>query len=130
MLRKNLVLFTAGLLGAIAVATGIALAAIPDNGVITGCYTKSGGKLRIIDGTVTNCKSPETKLEWNVLGPKGDPGTNGTDGTNGTNGTNGTDGVHGKDGVSGWERVVSTGSRSPLEPSGPTRPTARPARRP
>jgi len=101
MLGKQSVLVIAGLLATIAVVAGIALAAIPASGVITGCYKKSGSELRIIDGTVTNCKSPETKLEWNVQGVKGDPGTRGTNGTNGSNGTNG------KDGVSGWERIVS-----------------------
>ena len=45
---------------------------IPTGNVLTGCYTKSGGALRVIDATVTTCKASETRLDWNVQGPKGD----------------------------------------------------------
>ncbi len=39
----------------------VAYATIPDPaGVIHGCYSKSGGTLRVIDDSVTQCKSGET----------------------------------------------------------------------
>jgi hypothetical protein len=74
---------------------GIANASIPNNGVITACYLKSSGSLKVIDPTVTNCKNNETKLEWNQTGPAGPPGQDGANGTNG------------QDGVSGYEIVTS-----------------------
>jgi hypothetical protein len=66
---------------------GVAFATIPDSGqVIHGCYRRSGGALRVIDNSVTNCDKGETALTWNVSGPAG---------TNGTNGTNGAPGISG-----------------------------------
>ncbi len=49
---------------------GIAGAAVPTNNVIDACYTRSGGTLRVIDPSVTQCKQNETPLAWNVQGPK------------------------------------------------------------
>lgn len=96
MLHRKRLLVLGGLLAIAGAVAGIALAAIPgSDGTITGCITKSGGKLRVIDATVTNCKSNEQRLDWNVQGPAG------TDGQNGTNGT---------DGVSGWQMVTDTRS--------------------
>jgi hypothetical protein len=63
---------------ALLVAAGVAYATIPDgNGVIHGCYAKSGGALRVIDASVRNCPKSETALSWNVQGiqgPQGPPG--------------------------------------------------------
>ena len=81
-LKKRLLL-TAALLVVGGAAVGIAYAAIPNGGVITGCYNTGGGSLDVIDATATNCKKNETRLDWNVQGPKGDPGTNGEDGVSG-----------------------------------------------
>ena len=36
--------------------------------MIDACYSKSGGALRVIDGTVTKCGKSETSLAWNVQG--------------------------------------------------------------
>ena len=47
--------------GALLVTAGIAYASIPDSsGVIHGCFGKSGGDLRVIDNTVTNCQKTES----------------------------------------------------------------------
>jgi hypothetical protein len=70
----------------------IAKAAIPDGGVIHGCYDRSGG-LRVIDTAISSCRPAETPLDWGQTGEQGPPGPAGTDGTDGT------------DGVSGWELV-------------------------
>jgi hypothetical protein len=65
-------------------AGGIAYAQIPDpSGVIHGCYAKSGGALRVIDNSVTNCKSTETSLNWNQTGPAGPAGPAGPQGPQG-----------------------------------------------
>jgi hypothetical protein len=45
--------------------------------VIHSCYAKSGGGVRVIDATVTNCKATETSLDWNQQGPAGAQGPKG-----------------------------------------------------
>jgi hypothetical protein len=69
------------------VAGGLVLATIPDsNGVIHGCYLKSGGTVRVIDSSVTNCKAGETAISWSVQGPPGLPGAPGAPGEPGQRG--------------------------------------------
>lgn len=89
MKRRDLIAAAAGALAASALAGGVALAAIPDGGgVISGCYLKVGGILRVID-TSKNEKclnSFEVPISWNQKGLRGDPGANGVNGVNGTNG--------------------------------------------
>ena len=73
---------------ALALAAGVAYATIPDGqGVIHGCYSKSGGALRVIDSSVTNCKASETSLAWGVTGPAGEPGPVGPPGAPGSDST-------------------------------------------
>lgn len=73
-----------GLAGVVLVGaafTGVAWATIPgEDGVIHGCYLRSGGTLRVIDASVTNCKRGEVALNWNVSGPQGPPGPTGSPG--------------------------------------------------
>jgi hypothetical protein len=67
-------------------AVGVGYASIPNTGVISGCYLKSGGTLRVIDATTGSCSSKETALSWNVQGvpgPKGDTGDKGLQGDTG-----------------------------------------------
>ena len=53
----------------------IAFAAIPGpNGVISSCYHKNDGTLRVIDSNA-QCKSNEEPLSFNQTGPQGPPGT-------------------------------------------------------
>jgi hypothetical protein len=86
------------LLGAVATVAlaGTAYATIPaGDGVIHGCYAKSGGTLRVIDASVTNCKAGETALNWSqqgVPGPTGDPGEPGPAGPQGEQGAPGVPG--------------------------------------
>ncbi len=99
----HMLLITTALLAG---AAGIALATIPGTGgVISGCYEKKSGILRVIDAEAgKKCLSFETAISWNQQGqqglqgsqgPKGegDPGLTGKDGLNGTNGVDGKDGV-------------------------------------
>lgn len=89
-----------------------AQSAIPDaNGAYWGCYTKSGGALRVIDAGAS-CKSTETKITWNMVGqqgptgatgPKGDTGPAGKDGATGPKGDTGATGATGPKGDTGAE---------------------------
>jgi len=123
MFARKRLLVVAGLLAAVGVIAGIAIAQIPNTGIITGCYTKSGSGLRVIDAQSTNCSTKETRLDWNQQGPAGTPGTPGTPGTNGTNGKDGkdgTNGTNGTNGISGYEVVqnfgtTTVGSTAPKE---------------
>jgi hypothetical protein len=95
-----LVLAVAGVLASV----GVTYATIPSANVISACYLKSGGTLRVVDATTSSCSNKETSLNWNVQGPqgpKGDPGVNGTNGTNGIDGTDGADGADGAPGPAG-----------------------------
>src|SRR5918995_3624099 len=93
--RKRLALVISLLAFMCAAAVGIGYAAIPNGGVITGCYMKSGGALRVVDATVTNCKTGETRLDWNMQGVKGDQGIQGVKGDQGIQGIQGVKGDQG-----------------------------------
>jgi hypothetical protein len=65
---------------------GIAAAAIPDSGtgVITACYQKQRGMLRVIDAEAgDSCRNSEQQLSWNQQGPQGPPGPAGPPGISG-----------------------------------------------
>jgi len=84
-------------------ATGIVVATIPGTGgVIHACYSRSGGTLRVIDDSVTNCKQGETSLSWNM---KGEPGPTGPAGATGPAGPAGAPGADGAPGVTGPQGV-------------------------
>jgi hypothetical protein len=83
-------LVAAGLVLGGVVSGGLLFATIPDQaGVLHGCYSRSGGTVRVIDNSVTTCKASETALRWNVTGPKGDEGVPGTPGAPGSPGDRG-----------------------------------------
>jgi Collagen triple helix repeat (20 copies) len=101
-LRKRIAFAAFAATAALLVAGGVAYATIPDsNGVIHGCYAKSGGALRVIDASVTNCKSTETSLDWNVQGQQGPQGAQGPPGPQGDPGPQGVQGVAGPQGPQG-----------------------------
>jgi hypothetical protein len=88
------------------VAGGVAYATIPDDhGVIHGCYTRSGGSLRVIDAGVTNCSAKETALNWSVTGPPGPAGPAGATGPQGVPGPQGSQGQQGLQGAQGQSGV-------------------------
>jgi hypothetical protein len=123
-------------------AAGFAYAQIPDaNGVIHGCYSRSGGSLRVVDEG-QSCKTGEWSISWNQqgqpgqagpagaqgpagpagaagpagpVGPKGDPGVKGDTGATGPAGADGAKGADGMTGPAG-----ATGPAGPPGPIGPT----------
>jgi hypothetical protein len=89
---------------ALLAAGGVAYATIPDgNGVINGCYQKSGGRLRVIDATAgQTCDSKKEKpLSWSQTGPQGPAGQQGPQGPSGPQGSDGPQGQQGATGPSG-----------------------------
>jgi hypothetical protein len=108
--------FRVGLgLGVVAIgAAGVAWATIPDaGGTIHACYSRSGGSLRVIDASVTNCKQGETSLQWTVTGETGPAGPVGPTGPAGPAGPTGPQGPTGEQGVQG-----PTGPEGPQGPEG------------
>jgi hypothetical protein len=90
----------------------IAFASIPGpNGVISACYSKSGGALRVIDAAVTQCKQGETSLTWNQTGAQGSQGPQGPAGPAGPQGPQGEQGPAGLQGPQG--------EQGPAGPQGP-----------
>ncbi len=89
---------------AVALAGGAAIfASIPaPNGVISGCYKKSGGSLRVIDTARDSCDvNNEIPVHWNQIGPQGPIGPVGPMGPAGPQGVQGFQGPPGPQGPQG-----------------------------
>jgi hypothetical protein len=81
--------FVLALAALVLAVRGVAIGSVPaKSGVITACYAKHGGKMRIIDaskkGKAGKCRRSERKLTWNQKGVAGTPGTPGAPGAQGT----------------------------------------------
>ncbi|MDQ4070477.1 MAG: collagen-like protein [Actinomycetota bacterium] len=91
-----------------------------------GCYSKSGGAIRVIDASVTSCKQGETAIRWNKegpAGPVGPPGPQGADGPAGAPGPEGPRGPAGLTGPPGPQGVEGApGPKGDLGPAGPAGP--------
>jgi hypothetical protein len=79
---------------------GLVYAGIPDaDKVITGCYKKSNGRLRVIDREDgERCRKSERRLRWNQQGPVGPQGPQGPQGLQGPQGDRGPQGSPGRPG--------------------------------
>jgi hypothetical protein len=106
-MKRFVVLFTAAVMSL--VIAGVALATIPNAGVISACYAKSGGTLRVLDASTGSCSSKETSLAWNVQGAQGETGAIGATGATGATGPAGPVGPGGPAGPAG-----------PVGPTGPS----------
>ena len=88
--------------------------AIPNAGVIHGCYKTADGKLRVIDPNNGDaCLSSETALDWNQVGPQGPTGPQGPQGPAGPTGAQGPQGIQGIQGIQGTQ-----GPQGPQGPAG------------
>lgn len=101
LVRRHLRMFVLSALGVLLLGM-IGYASIPsENGVIFACYKKSGGTLRVIDRSVTNCTKDETLISWNQQGPQGPMGPQGLQGEQGPAGPTGPQGPEGPQGLTG-----------------------------
>jgi hypothetical protein len=80
---------------AVALAGGAAYALIPQDNIISACYARATGALRVIDAAVSTCRAGETLLSWNQQGVAGPQGATGPAGPTGPTGPNGADGQPG-----------------------------------
>ncbi len=116
---RHVVLVNLGVALAAALATtGIAYAANPaPSNVISGCYGKSTGYLRVLNVRAgKNCNPSEKAIQWDQSGPRGPagpPGATGAAGTLGPTGQQGTAGLPGQQGTPG-----PTGPPGPRGPVG------------
>jgi hypothetical protein len=103
----------------VALGSGFAYAAIPGaQGLISGCYAKNHGALRIIDVEAgEQCLASEVPIAWNEKGQKGDPGPQGVPGPQGDKGDKGDQGPQGERGPQGEQ-----GERGPVGLAGPVGP--------
>jgi hypothetical protein len=90
-----------GIIALVVAAAGGAYAATSGGGKISVCVSKSGGGLY----KAKHCASGDSKLSWNVTGPKGKTGPAGPSGSRGASGPTGPTG--------------STGGTGPTGPPGP-----------
>lgn len=100
MFKRKIVLFVT-FIAALAVGAGVA-DAIPNQGVIHGCFKTIDGKLRVIDPNAgDSCSQSETSLDWNQIGPVGPTGATGPQGLQGIQGVAGPTGPQGLQGIQG-----------------------------
>jgi hypothetical protein len=87
----------------IGLLAAFAYASIPDeDGVVHGCYKRSGGTLRVIDYPTVQCDSrAEIQISWNQTGPRGPQGVPGPQGPAGIAGPVGPTGPAGPQGEQG-----------------------------
>jgi hypothetical protein len=91
-----------GLAGVLVAAAAVSGSIPAANGVITACYKKSGGVLRVIDTTITTCDpNNEVAVSWNQVGPPGPAGPAGPPGIQGPEGPQGFPGAQGPAGPTG-----------------------------
>jgi hypothetical protein len=117
---RHMVVVNVSVAIAAALATGgIAYAASPSpSNVITGCYGKSTGTLRVLNVRAgRNCSSSEKMVQWNQTGPRGLAGPAGAPGAKGEAGPPGPPGQPGTPGPPGQQGIP--GGNGPVGPAGP-----------
>jgi hypothetical protein len=74
---------------------GVAAGAIPDNGVIHGCYDNAAGRHALyVRDTSEACQGGQTSLDWNQQGAQGPEGPQGAQGQQGLAGSSGGGLIH------------------------------------
>ena len=85
--------FTLGVVITAASVGAVSFVNAAGNTTLKACADKKTGAMRYIGKG--KCKTTETSLSWNQMGPQGLTGTAGTNGTNGTAGAKGETGMSG-----------------------------------
>src|SRR5579884_1579432 len=97
--------------------------------VIQACSNKTNGDLRIVTNNQTDCRTSETPVAWNVVGPQGPTGPQGPKGETGATGAQGPQGDKGDPGAPGPDGAPgpkgdagAAGAVGPQGPQGPQGP--------
>jgi len=78
------------------------------------CVNRSNGNMRLA-ASAAQCRTPETFVEWNVVGPQGETGAMGETGPAGPTGPTGSEGPQGPQGAQGEMGPVGpAGASGPL----------------
>jgi hypothetical protein len=107
-----------GLMVAALLVAAAGFVAAQDSTVINGCYDKKTGVLRYLQSG--SCRSTETAISWNQVGPQGPPGPQGLKGDTGPQGPKGETGAQGAQGPQGEKG--DKGDTGPIGPPGPPGP--------
>ena len=83
-------------------------------GVITACYNRTNGELRV-ETTTVPCRNHEERISWDQVGQQGPPGEKGDTGPAGAQGIQGPAGPQGETGSTG-----PSGATGPTGPQGAT----------
>jgi hypothetical protein len=121
----NIMTRVSGIAGAFVVT--LALAPISaDAQQIFACVNANSGAVRIVAQGAA-CRSPESLVTWNVVGPQGPPGPAGPAGALGPPGLQGPAGPAGAQGPAGPQGLRGEpGERGPYGPAGPPAPKDEP----
>jgi hypothetical protein len=119
--RRNIMTRVSGIAGAFVVT--LALAPISAGAQqIFACVNANSGAVRIVAQGAA-CRSPESLVTWNVVGPTGPPGPTGPAGAQGPPGPQGPAGPAGAQGSAGQQGPAGpqglSGERGPFGPAGP-----------
>jgi hypothetical protein len=106
-----------GLVAGVVLGGTYAFGAVGGGGVITGCYDKQNGNLRLIDKQAgKSCRRSERQISWNKQGPQGPAGPAGPAGSAGPTGPPGATGATGATGQAGPPGPA--GGQGPPGPAG------------
>jgi hypothetical protein len=92
--------------GGIAVGDSVVLPFSGDDNTINGCYTNSGGALRLLTPSTPGCAAGYTPITWDQTGPQGPHGLPGPQGPEGPQGPQ--------------DATGGTGPAGPVGPAGPS----------
>ena len=98
--------FTLGVVITAASVGAVSFVNAAGNTTLKACANKKTGAMRYIEKG--KCKTTETSLSWNQMGPQGLPGTAGTNGVAGAKGEAGTAGTNGVAGAKGEAGTAGT----------------------
>lgn len=119
LLRRPALAFALGLCVAVAAFAGTEawarLDATDATNTITACV-KRNGDVSLVEQNEA-CKKNESRVTWNIVGPKGDKGDKGDTGATGAQGATGATGAQGATGATGAQGA--TGQQGPQGQQGP-----------
>src|SRR6516162_11213875 len=117
--RTNIMTRVSEIAGAFVVTLALAPISADAQQQIFACVNANSGGVRIVAQGAA-CRTPESLVTWNVVGPQGPPGPTGPAGALGPPGPQGPAGPAGAQGPAGPQGLRGEpGERGPYGPAGP-----------